>query len=188
MAAPVALSIDILGDEALVNSIGGIMARLRNPVPAYRATANLLEKHVAGVFRSQGGRLGITWKPLAASTVKARTQRWGYYRRPPQFSAGAVGPILTWTGRLRRSFGRGGSGHIRLVSVSGLTWGSSVPYGAYHDSPGPRRGTLPRRAILEFRSTFQEREVVVRPLQLYLQGVPAGAIETVIGARIGVGP
>ncbi len=188
MAAPVTLSIDILGIEPKVKEIAGIRERLANPMPAWRATANLLEKHVAGVFSTQGVRGGSLWKRLAPSTVKARRKGWGYYRRPAGFNAGPTKPILTWTGRLRESFGRGGGSHIRHVSVSGLIWGSRVRYGIFHDSPGPRVGRLPRRSILSFVSIFQEREILVRPLQLYLQGVPAGAIETVIGARIGVGP
>ena len=188
MAAPVTLSIETLGIEALVKEIGGIEARLKNPTPAYRATANLLERHVASVFATQGARGGTLWKRLAPSTVKARTRRWGYYRKTPKLGAGPTSPILTWSARLRNSFARGGAGHIRRLSVAGLTWGSSVRYGIFHDSPGPRTGNLPRRAILTFSSPFQEREILVRPLQLYLQGVPAGAIETVIGARIGLGP
>lgn len=188
MAAPVTLSIDITGIEGKVKEIGGIRKRLANPTPAWRASANLLEKHVRGVFSSQGVRGGSLWRRLAPSTVKARTRGWGYYRRPAAFGAGPTSPILTWSGRLRKSFTRGGAGHIRRLSVSGLTWGSSIPYGIFHDSPGPRTGSLPRRPILSFLSIFQEREILVRPLQLYLQGVPIGAIETVIGARIGVGP
>lgn len=188
MAAPVTLTIAITGIEAKVNEIGGIRKRLANPTPAWRASANLLEKHVKGIFSSQGARAGKAWRKLAASTVEARTRGWGYYRRPPAFSAGPRSPILTWSGRLRRSFTRGGTGHIRTLSVSGLTWGSSIPYGIFHDSPGLRAGNLPRRPILTFLTRFQEREILVRPLQLYLQGVPVGAIETVVGSRIGVGP
>lgn len=188
MAAPVTLSIDVHGIEPLVKNIGGMRRRLRNPAPAYRVTANLLEKHVAAVFQSQGARLGLGWKALAPSTVKARKRRWGYYRQVPRFRAGPTRPILTWSGRLRWSFRRGKPGHLRQVSASGLTWGSSVPYGGYHDSAGPRRGSLPRRAILDFQNEFQEREILVRPFQLYLQGVPPGAIQATVGARIGVGP
>ncbi len=188
MAVPTTLSINISGIEAKVAEIGGIRKRLANPTPAWRASANLLEKHVATVFSSEGVRGGARWRRLAPATVKARTRGWGYYRRPPTAGAGATSPILGWTGRLRKSFARGGRQHIRHIAVSGLTWGSTVRYGIFHDSPGPRTGKLPRRAILKFSSIFQQREILVRPLQLYLQGVPAGAIETVVGSRIGVGP
>ncbi len=189
MALPVGLTIDVAGDEALSKKIGGILDRLRRPLPAYVATANLLEKHVRAVFQTQGKRLGRGWKKLAPSTVKARTKRWGYYRRKaPSFGASGASPILTWSGNLRLSFARGGAGHIRQVSQSGLIWGSSVRYGRFHDSPGPRAGRLPRRAILDFVTQFQKREILVRPLQLWIQGVPPGSIETVVGARIGVGP
>lgn len=188
MAAPVTLTIDITGIEGKVKEIGGIRKRLANPTPAWRASANLLEKHVESVLSSQGVRGGSLWRKLAASTIEARSRRWGYYRRPAAFNAGPTSPVLTWSGRLRRSFTRGGFQHIRTLSVSGLIWGSRVPYGIFHDSPGPRTGSLPQRPILSFLSIFQQREILVRPLQLYLQGVPVGAIETVVGARIGVGP
>ncbi len=62
-----------------------------------------------------------------------------------------------------------------------------MPYAIYHDSPKPRMGPLPRRQILGFANPIQEREILVRPIQLWIQGVPPGAIETVIGGRIGVG-
>lgn len=188
MARPVQLTIQVIGIDKLVKEIAGIRRRLQNPTPAYRVSANLLEKHVAGVFRTEGGRHGRKWKALAPSTVLARDKGWGYYRATPGFSASSTGPVLTWTGGLRRSFTRRGGDHVRAISVSGLTWGSSHPVGSFHHSPGARVGNLPRRAILEFVNDFQEREILVRPLQLYLQGVPPGVIETLIGARIGVGP
>ena len=140
MAAPVQFSISISGIKGKVDEIGGIRKRLADPRPAWRASANLLEKHVAAVFSSEGRRGGRKWKRLAPSTVEARTKGWGYYRRPPAFNAGPRSPILTWSGRLRKSFKRGGTGHIRQLSVSGLIWGSSNRYGAFHDSPAPRRG------------------------------------------------
>lgn len=188
MARPVQLTIQALGIDAARAEIGGIRRRLRNPTRAYRVTANLLEKHVDAVFKSQGARHGFKWKALAASTVLAREKRWGYYRGRRAAGVGASGPILVYRATLRRSFTRRGEGHLRAVSVSGLIWGSSNPYGGFHDAPGPRTGNLPRRAILRFRNQFQKREILVRPLQLYLQGVPPGAAETLIGARIGVGP
>ena len=187
MAAPVTFVLDVVGIEALVDDIAGMRKRLRNPRPAYSAMANLLERHVRATFVSQGARLGFKWKPLAASTVQARANRWGHYRKSPAFRAGPRSPILTWTGRLRKSFRRGHPEHVRQVSASGLTWGSSVPYGRFHDSPAPRVGHLPRRQILGFSSQFQEREILVRPMQLWVQGVPAGAIETVITPRLGLG-
>ncbi len=185
--AAVLLDLDVTGLEALVADIAGLRKRLANLTPAYRVIANLLERHVAAQFSSQGKRLGNPWRPLAPSTVKARARRWGYYRRPSAAGVGSTRPILTWSARLRKSFRRGSPDHVRQVASSGLTWGSSVPYGIYHDSPAPRLGHLPRRQILGFANPIQEREILVRPIQLWVQGVPPGAIETVISARTALG-
>lgn len=182
----VRLGAQLEGLDEIVEKIGGIEARAQDPQPALHVVANLLEAHVARTFATEGAHGGRPWPPLAASTVEARTRRWGYYRRwAPVAGAGGVGPILTWHGRLARSFRRGGVAHIRIVTPSGLTWGSGVTYGIYHQSTKPRF-RLPRRAPIQFRDDFQRREILFQPVRLYLQGVPAGAIETVMRTRLRV--
>ena len=180
----VAASISISGLQPVLDRLAGLEERLARPEPALEVVADLLEAHVARTFGTQGRWLGAGWAPLAASTVKARARRWGTYRQAPTGGAGPTGPILVWTGRLRGSFQRGSSEHVRLVSSSSLTWGSSVPYGRYHQAGGAR---LPRRAMLAFRDDWQLRELVFQPLRLWLQGVPAGAIKTVMLPRLGLG-
>jgi len=176
----------ITGLEEIVETIGGIHDRARDPSPALHVVANLLEAHVQRNFATQGTQGGHPWPPLASSTVQARTKRWGYYRRwAPAAGVTAVAPVLVWHGRLQRSFARGGVAHIRIVSPSGLTWGSGVVYGIYHQSTQPR-SRLPRRPPIAFRDDFQQREILFQPIRLYLQGVPPGAIETTMRARLRV--
>ena len=183
MSAPVGVSFALSGFEPLLERLAGLEARFANPEPALEIVADLLEAHVAKTFDSQGAEAGAPWQPLAASTVRMRARRTGYYRLSPSMGAGSTGPILTWTGRGRRSFARGGAGHVRMVSASGLVWGSTVDYLRYHQHGG---GRLPRRVVLGFRDAFQQRELVFQPLRLWLQGVPAGAIRTVMQARTGL--
>lgn len=183
---PVRLGAQLEGLEEIVERIGGLKERIADPRPALEIVANLLEAHVAQNFTTQGGHSGTPWPPLADSTVRARTRRWGYYRRwAPISGASGASPILQWHGRLSRSFRRGGVAHIRHVSPSGLTWGSGVAYGIYHQSSRPRK-RLPRRPPIAFRDEFQRREILFQPVRLYLQGVPVGAIETVMRARLRV--
>jgi phage gpG-like protein len=183
---PVRLGAQITGLAEISERIGGITARAADPRPALEVVANLLELHVQRNFETQGAQGGKPWPPLAASTVRARTKRWGYYRRwSPTSNAGPSGPILVWHGRLQRSFARGGVAHIRIVSPSGLTWGSGVVYGIYHQSTRPR-SRLPWRPPIAFRDDFQQREILFQPIRLYLQGVPPGAIEGTMRARLRV--
>lgn len=183
MGAPVGVSFQLAGFEAVLQRLAGLGERLANPEPALAIVADLLEAHVAKTFDSQGAEAGAPWAPLAVSTVRARTRRTGYYRLAPSMGAGPTGPILTWTGRGRASFRRGGVGHVRQITASSLTWGSTVDYLRYHQHGG---GRLPRRVVLGFAGAFQQRELVFQPLRLWLQGVPAGAIRTVMGARTGL--
>lgn len=183
---PVRVGASISGIEEIVERIGGIHERARDPSPALEVVANLLELHVQRNFATQGAQGGLPWPPLADSTVQARTRRWGYYRRwAPTAGVGGAQPVLVWHGRFKRSFTRGGVAHIRHVSPSGLTWGSGVVYGIYHQSTRPRT-RLPRRPPIAFRDDFQKREILFQPLRLYVQGVPPGAIETTMRARLRV--
>jgi hypothetical protein len=183
---PVRLGATLHGLPEILARVAGLESRARDLRPALEVTANLLELHVQRTFATEGAHSGHPWPPLADSTVRARTRRWGYYRHwAPTAGAGGSGPVLTWHGRLSRSFTRGGVAHIRIVSPSGLIWGSGVVYGIYHQSTRPRK-RLPRRAPIAFRDDFQRREIFFQPVRLWLQGVPAGAIESTQRARLRV--
>lgn len=187
MPLPVGLEIRAEGFEPLVERLALSSSRLQNLAPALNITANLLEAHVSNVWATRGAAAGKAWQRLAPRTVKARENRRGYYGRRSPKGAGAEGPILRWSGRLERSFKRGGVAHLRHVSASSLRWGSGVRYGVFHDSPEPR-SHLPRRAILAFKSQMQRREILFQPIRLWAQGVPPGAIATTLQGRLRLGP
>lgn len=177
-------TVSIQGLEPVVDRVAGIASRVRNARPAMEIIADALEGHVGGVFNTQGASIGKPWKPLRPSTVRARRTRSGYYGRRVPRGAGPSGPVLVWSQRLKRSFARGGVAHIRRVSDSKLEWGSGVRYATFHQSTRAR-SRLPRRPMIEFRDDggFQRREIVFQPFRLWIQGVPAGAIRTVMAAR-----
>lgn len=180
----VALAVEFTGTERVLERIAALEERVGDLGPPLTIVADLLEAHVARTFATQGAWIGMPWAPLAIRTVRSRLKRWGYYGRwAPAAGAAPQGPALLWHGRLRGSFRRGGVAHIRQVSASGLAWGSGVRYGVFHQSTLPRL-RLPRRPMLEFRDAFQEREILFQPVRLWLQGVPAGAIATVMHARL----
>lgn len=183
---PVRVSVSVSGVEEVLDKIAGLEERLADVTPALEIIADLLELFVAAQFASQGSQGGVHWAPLAFRTTVLRLERRGYYARTPTGGAGPQGPILVWTGRLRDSFKRGAAEHVRLISRDGLEWGTQVPYAGFHQSPLART-RLPRRPMVSFRDSFQQRELAFQPLRLWLQGVPAGAIKTVLIARLGLG-
>ena len=172
------------GTREVIQLLAGLEKRAQDLRPAFAVVANLLEGHAAQTFATAGGRIGKPWAVLRPRTIEARARRWGYYGLRSPNQAGPSGPILRWSGRLARSFARGGVAHIRTVSSKFLRWGSGVRYGVFHDGGRGRR----RRVILGFQDAFQRREILFQPIRLYLQGTPPGAIAAVVGARTGIGP
>lgn len=178
----VAARMSLEGTERILARFGGIQERLAHPEPALNIVADLLEAHVAQQFVTQGQRAGRPWAPLRPSTIRARTRRWGYYKRAPRAGVAAAGPVLAWTGELAQSFHQGSPLHVRTITPTSLTWGSRDPKARFHQGG---RGRL-RRQPIAFTSDFQKREIAFTPLRLWLQGVPAGAIATVTRARLGL--
>ena len=78
-------------------------------------------------------RAGV-WPPLAASTIKAREKRWGYYKRSPSRPG-----VLRWTGNLQEN-------KDRHVSDRGGRLTYRAPYAIYHQDGG---GHLPRRVVVD---------------------------------------
>jgi len=171
----VRLQVETSGGPEALRRIGALEGRVAHPAPALRLIARLLSSHVEATFVSQGGRIGRAWAPLAPSTIRARAHRWGHYALPPGTGSSPPGPPNQWTTRTRASFRAGGPDHIEYVSDEALTWGSGVPYARF-----PQR----LRPMMGFRDGFQQRELLYQPLRLYMQGVPIGAIETLMRARL----
>ena len=70
------------------------------------------------------------------------------YRQFKQSVYHFVYPILRATGALERSLTQpGGSNIFRFPNDTTLEWGTSVPYGVYHQSDAPR-SKMPRRPFL----------------------------------------
>lgn len=173
MATAVAISVS--GLEPVLARIGGLAERAHDFSPALAIVADLLSKQTDQAFDTRGASLGAAWIPLAAATLQARARRWGYYGRVSP--RGATTIPLDWSGRLRLGFQPGSPEHVRRITPTSLTWGTRVPYAA----PQQRR-----RAMVDQRGGFERRKIVIEPLRLWLQGVPAGAIATVAAARTGL--
>lgn len=168
-------AVTVSGVAGTVQRIAGLEARARDCQPALAVVADLLELQVDRAFTSRGAAIGHPWPALAPRTLQARARRWGYYGR--FLPRGATTIPLDWTGRARTGFARGSGDHVRQVSATALRWGSTVPYVGF---------LQPRFPMLAFRDTAQARAILVEPIQLWVQGVPAGAIATVARARAGL--
>ena len=88
-----------LDDRAVKQKLNLIQRGLYSPKEPLRDTeTELMEYFGETVFNRQG--TPKPWKPLAPSTMLARSKGWGYYGN----SAEQRGKTLVWTGNLRKSF------------------------------------------------------------------------------------
>ena len=88
-----------LDDRAVKEKLSIIERVLHSPKkPLKNTEKELMEYFGETVFNREGDPK--PWKPLAPSTMLARSKGWGYYSKNPQ----QRGKTLVWTGNLRKSF------------------------------------------------------------------------------------
>lgn len=101
-----------------------------------------LEDEVARGFDTEGSSTGTKWHPLSRGYATWKARHYPGRR------------ILEATGDLRRSYEKGGGGHIRKLEPRSMVWGSEVPYGRFHQAGGSR---LPRRPILRLTGQVKDQ-------------------------------
>ena len=151
----VQLQFSVSGNVQLSRNLRLFAKEIKNLREFFEEAIGIIEARSDNVFSSQGSNVekANPWPPLAASTLKARERRWGYYKRAPSRPS-----TLRWTGNLQDSRARSFSD-----SYGRLTF--SAPYAAYHQDP--RGGNLPRRVIVDLSNPTNTE--IVRALQGKIQ-------------------
>lgn len=110
-------------------------ANLALPAVALMEAAVVLRAAEERQFDTEGGNSG-GWQQLAASTVAEKARK------------GLDPHILQATGRLKDSLTRKfSSDHVERLSADSLAFGSSVPYGIYHQTGTSRMPSRPPLAL-----------------------------------------
>lgn len=125
-------SLDTAKVEKTLGNLAGGLKDYRKPFKT--AGDDIIDYTQNKVFKTQGQVLGKKWKPLSASTLKARRERRGYYAKPPR----AAGKILIWTGKLMDSFKRKTKRYELRVT-------NTTDYFKYHQAS---KGNPPQRRML----------------------------------------
>lgn len=133
--------------------------RFSHGVSDYRPIWPLVEDdfyaQVKDQFKSEGAAGGEKWQALTDEYAG-----WKAVKYPGK-------PILQRTGDLYKSLTSGSDPNaVKREERKTLTLGSSVPYAIYHQSPAPRKSTLPRRPEIMLTEKFKGG--VQRTLQTYL--------------------
>lgn len=148
------LKYEVVGHKQLSRNLRLFVGKMENLSDFFREGIDIIESRTDDVFASQGANVEKAgrWPALADSTLKARKNRWGYYKKTPNNPG-----ILRWTGNLQTK---------RAKNISDafgeLTFGA--PYGIYHQKGG---GKLPQRVVIDLSNTTNE--LIVKALQSKVQ-------------------
>lgn len=129
--AKITVNVDGEGPRTFaVRAIANI-ADLSHPMAVIADNLRAFEQRV---FDTEGQALnGERWKALEDSTVKARKNRWGYYKKTGRGAEGPSRRILHWRLALRDSLTqKKDANHIEEISRTGLVFGTKDPKAKYH--------------------------------------------------------
>ena len=142
---------EVLGETQVSAMLSRTTDKIHDLAPYWATVTVLLQSLVKEQFDTEGGRTG-GWAPLSPSYAADKARRFG------------AQPILVATGKLRDSL-VGGSAISRQVGNESLEFGTSVPYGIYH-----QKGTqnMPQRKILDLNS--DDQRTLMKMLQRHLFG------------------
>jgi phage gpG-like protein len=145
------LTLEVFGEEIVSRRLLRFSKGAEDGRPAFRKIAALIEAATLRRFESEGAFGGEKWAPLAESTLRGKDASKG---------------ILVDSGRLRASLTQEtASDAIRHIGPHEMHWGSSVPYGKFHQSGTSR---MPRRRPVKLPESV--KRAMVRELQRELVG------------------
>lgn len=123
---------------------------------AWIGVMGILSRATRENFATRGAYGGSVWRELKPAT-RARKARLGLDPR-----------ILRATGRLYESLvSETHAEHIRAIGPHEMRWGSTVPYGVYHQSTAPR-SVIPYRPPVKLPEV--DKRAIVRDLQRSIVG------------------
>lgn len=167
MAAPL-LNISVFGEAIIRRRMVRFQQRAVDHRMAFTEVVAILRESVRQNFATRGVSGGSRWRDLKPETKAAKARKGLDFRilvatgRLYGSLVGAEGA----TGRARHfaigQFVGGAGDHIEEIGPDSMRWGSSVPYGVFHQSSAPRR-VIPYRPPVNL--TEREKRAIVRALQ-----------------------
>jgi phage gpG-like protein len=148
--------IEVFGVPIVRRRMLRLADRVSDASSAWEAVIRILSNATERNFASRGAYGGSVWRELKPAT-RARKARLGLDPR-----------ILRATGRLYDSLVlETHAEHINEVGPHEMRWGSTVPYGVYHQSTAPRT-KIPYRPPVKLPE--QDKRAIVREIQRSIVG------------------
>jgi phage gpG-like protein len=156
MPAGLDVSVQVFGEDVVRRRFLRFADQAEDASAAFSAIVGILERATAANFATRGVSGGSRWRDLKPAT-RARKRREHLDPR-----------ILQATHRLHDSLvDSSHPEHVEHITADSLRWGSTVPYGVYHQSTRPRR-VIPYRPPV--RLSEVDKRQVVRELQASITG------------------
>jgi phage gpG-like protein len=150
----VELVITAFGETVLHRNLMRFADNLAAPVAALEVVAVRLREAAEKQFDSEGSYASGGWAPLAAGTVAEKARK------------GLDPRILHATGALEQSLvTKFDPNHVERLSADTLTFGSTVPYGGYHQTGTGRMPKRPPVALTEV-----DKIALIKEMQIALTG------------------
>lgn len=143
---------EVFGDTQIARDLTRFGDRVATPIPAWEEMLVAMKDSIQEQFDTQGAHGSGGWEPLAEATISSKERK------------GLRPEILRATDDLMNALtGETGTAHqIEELDPEGFTFGTDLPYAAYHQMG---RG-VPMRKPVEF--PLSEREEFVKILQRYM--------------------
>jgi phage gpG-like protein len=125
------IDVKITGTKEIQRSLTKLGSHIYKLKPEMQEIGNRAERYYAGeVFATQGGVIGVHWKPVGANTKRFKASH----------SFGTGTQTLVRTGTMKRSFASD-------ATDTGVTIYNTAPYFKYHQSTAPRK-KMPYRPMM----------------------------------------
>lgn len=130
------IKFSVNGDVQLSRNLRVLATKVANLKGFLGNALDIVEKRTDEIFSNKGSNVkkNPKWKPLSKSTLKARENRWGYYKKTPKNPS-----VLRWTGNLQDNKTKAVTNRMGMLAFN-------ASYGIYHQQG---RGNLPRRAVID---------------------------------------
>jgi len=149
------LNFNIAGVEQVSRNLRILAVEVPKLNEVFKNMLDIVEARTDAIFDAQGSNVekAGTWPGLAESTLKARKNRWGYYKRAPSRPS-----VMRWTGNMQQ-------GRTRSVTKDTAKLTFTAKQAIYHQNGNGNRP--PQRVIVDLSNpTIVE---MVRTLQTHIQ-------------------
>lgn len=145
------LSMSVAGEEQLARGFSRIADEFSDYSEPFGQVVDLLKEVERKQFESEGSYGGVGWQPLSPRYAAYKEARYGSK------------PIMVISGLLKESLTGDNPYYFEKIEPLRLTFGSTVPYGIYHQTGTSK---MPQRKLINLNENDKKR--VTKTIQKWM--------------------